>query len=98
MKRLVIIVLVVAALALPQVAQAHGRFGPGGICIAGILGFLLGGSVASHPTAVVPFPPHPPTQCFKEVPEHWGEPRWDPSSNAYVRELVPQHYIRIPCR
>ena len=98
MKRLVIIVLVVAALALPQVAQARdGRFGPGGICIAGILGFLLGGAVASHPPAVPPPYYVPPSQCFREVPEHW-ETRWDPGLNAYVRELIPRHFVRIPCR
>ncbi len=98
-KRLVIIILVVMALALPQVAQAHGRFGPGGICIAGILGFLLGGAVASHPPVVPPPYPYyvPPSQCLREIPEHW-ETRWDSYYNAYVREFVHRHYIRIPCQ
>ncbi len=97
MKRLVIIVLVVVVLTLPQVAQAHGRFGPGGICIAGILGFLLGGAAASHPLAVPPPYYAPPSQCFREVPEHW-ETHWDPYRNAYVREWVPRHFVRIPCQ
>ena len=96
MKRLVIIVLVVVALALPQMAQAHGRLG--GVCIAGILGFLLGGVAASHPSAPPPYPYYvPPSQCLREIPERW-ETRWDPTHNAYVRELIPRHFIRIPCR
>lgn len=101
MKRFfVVVVVLVLALALPQMAQAHGRF-PLAPCLAGgIIGLLLGGAAASHPPyppAVAPPPPQP-TQCFERILEHWGEPRWDPSQNTYVREKIPEHYVKIPCR
>ena len=96
MKRLVIIVLVVAALALPQMAQARGGHGGGsfipGLCLGGVLGFLLSAPLADRPLVA---PSYSPGQCWKEVPERW-EMRWDPFYNTYVRELVPRHYI--PCR
>lgn len=99
MKKIIIAVLVVAVLALPQLAQAHGP--GGGPCILGIFGFLLGlgsGIAVSHPPAlVVVAPPPPSTQCFRLVQEHW-EMHWDPYRNAYIRELVPEYYVWIPCR
>ena len=94
--RLIIVALVVMALMLPPLAQARGGHGGGGhfipgLCVGGILGLLL------SPTIVVPpIPPHSPNQCFKVVPEQW-ETRWDPHSNAYIRRLVPEHFVPMPC-
>ncbi len=93
--RLIIVFLVAAALVLPPMAQARGGHGGGsfipGLCIGGILGLLL------SPTVAVPAVPlHSPNQCFKAVPEQW-EMRWDPYSNTYVRQLIPQHFVPIPC-
>ena len=95
MKKIIIVFLVVMALALPQMAQARGGGGGSfvpGLCIGGVLGFLLSASATDRPL-VAPF--YPPGQCWKEVPEKW-EMRWDPFYNTYVREFVPRHYI--PCR
>lgn len=95
MKKLVIIVLVMALLALPQMARARGGGGGSfvpGLCIGGVLGHLLSAPLAAHPPIA---PISQPGQCWKEVPEKW-EMRWDPFYNTYVRELVPRHFI--PCR
>ena len=91
MKRLIIIVLIVAAFMLPGCRHA------GPYLVGGILGFLIG-AAASHPPPSYYAPPYAhPSQCFREVPEHW-EMRWDPYRNAYAREWIPRHYVRIPCQ
>jgi len=89
MKKLIVVLVVMAVFALQPAAQAY-RGGPGLAvpCLFG-LGALFGLAAASHPPVVVA-----PTQCFELVPV-WGNPRWDGS--AYIREKIGERRVPVPC-
>ncbi len=92
MKKLLVLVLVLAALVLPLTVQARGgHYGPPvGPCLFAGLWFLTG-AVVSQAVAPVVIAPSP---CFEIIPI-WGPPRWDGMN--WIRDRVGERQVPVSC-